>query len=277
MRIYGIDFTSAPCVRKPVTVAMCRFEGETLFMDALCSLECLDCFSNLLNCEGPWMAGLDFPFGLPRDFLEPLEWEPDWAGYVHAAGTMARADFRELVRSVTAEREPGQRYSLRAVDRLARAQSPMNVTRPPVGLMFHAGAPPLLASGATVVPLRAGDPERTVVEAYPKLVAEALIGRRPYKDESAPGPGDPRTDARAGLIEALATDGLVSRYGLSIRGLEPYAEELLADAAGDRVDALMCAVQAAWAWNLREEGFGMPREADTAEGWIADPVTAGVN
>lgn len=274
MRIYGIDFTSAPCARKPVTVAMCRLEGETLFMDALCALESLDCFSNLLNCDGPWMAGLDFPFGLPRDFLEPLDWDSDWEGYVGAAGAMARADFRELARSVAAQRTPGRRYALRVVDRLARAQSPMNVTRPPVGLMFHAGAPPLLASGATVVPLRAGDPERTVVEAYPKLVAEALIGNRPYKDEGACAAGVPRTEARAELIDALATDALGSHYGLAIRRLHDFADDLLADAKGDAVDALMCAVQAAWAWNLRDEGFGIPRGADAAEGWIADPVTA---
>jgi hypothetical protein len=274
VRIYGIDFTSAPCARKPLTVAMCRLEEQNLVLDALCALESLECFGNLLKCEGPWIAGMDFPFGLPRDLLEPLDWDADWERYVRAAGAMDRGEFRDRVRAVAAQRESGRRYSFRVVDRLANAQSPMNVTRPPVGLMFHAGAPPLLESGATVVPVRPGDPDRTVVEAYPKLVAEALIGRRPYKDEGSPRAGDPRTEARRDLVHALADDALGAHYGLRIGALDVFADELLDDAQGDRVDALMCAVQAAWAWNLRDDGFGIPMEADSAEGWIADPSTA---
>jgi hypothetical protein len=274
VRIYGIDFTSAPTSRKPLTVAMCRMEGDALYVDALCALESLECFGNLLNTPGPWMAGMDFPFGLPRSFLEPLHWKPDWESYVRAAGAMERNDFRDLARSVAAAREPGHKYCLREVDRLARAQSPMNVVRPPVGLMFHAGAPQLLASGATIVPVRAGDPDRIVVEAYPKLVAEALIGRRSYKDESDPMSGADRVAARTELVETLQGDTLDARYGFGLSGLAALASELVDDPRGDCVDALMCAVQAAWAWRLRDDGFGLPRGADTAEGWIADPVTA---
>ena len=275
MRIYGIDFTSAPTSRKPLTVAMCRVEGDALHVDALCALESLECFGNLLNTPGPWMAGMDFPFGLPRSFLEPVRWKPDWESYVSAAGAMARDDFRDLVKSVAAAREPGHKYCLREVDRMARAQSPMNVVRPPVGLMFHAGAPQLLASGATIVPVRAGDPDRTVVEAYPKLVAEALIGRRSYKDEKDPGHGRRPCCGENGTgRELLQGDTLETAYGLRAVGLSALADELCRRSSGDRVDALMCAVQAAWAWRLRDDGFGLPRGADVAEGWIADPVTA---
>lgn len=274
MRIYGIDFTSAPSPRKPLAVALCRLHGDTLRVDALCALESLDCFANLLRAAGPWMAGMDFPFGLPRGFVEPLDWGTEWESYVRAAAAMRRDDFRELVKSVAAARPPGRKYCLREVDRLARAQSPMNVVRPPVGLMFHAGAPRLLDCGATIVPVRPGDPERTVVEAYPKLVAEALIGRRPYKDESSAASGAHRVAARRALVDALAGDDLAAHYGLRLADLGALADELRDDAQGDRVDALMCAIQAAWAWRLRDEGYGLPDGAGITEGWIADPVTA---
>jgi hypothetical protein len=132
----------------------------------------------------------------------------------------------------------------------------------------------LLASGATVVPMHDGDPERTVLEAYPRLVAEALIGRRPYKEEKVAAPGEPRTIARAELVRALSGCGLSVAYGLRIEDLAVFEGELCEDASGDRVDAVMCAVQAAWAWTRRERGFGIPPGVDRAEGWIVDPATA---
>lgn len=276
MRVYGIDFTSAPSARKPLTCALCRLDGERLLLDALCAFESLECFGNLLCSEGPWVAGMDFPFGLPRGFLEPLAWPTRWERYVTQAASLPRARFKELVREAAAAREAGQRHARRRVDRLAGSQSPMNVVRPPVGLMFHAGAPPLLASGATVVPVHAGDPQRVAVEAYPRLVARALIGARPYKDEAKPGDGEPRTRARVELVRALGNGNgaLGERYGLVLEGLDAFAAELADEPSADRVDAVMCAVQAAWAWTRREQGYGLPADADPAEGWIADPATA---
>ena len=74
MRIYGIDFTSAPCAQKPITVALCRVEGEQLILDATAALESMECFHNLLASDGPWVAGMDFPFGLPRDCVPSMNW-----------------------------------------------------------------------------------------------------------------------------------------------------------------------------------------------------------
>jgi hypothetical protein len=34
----------------------------------------------------------------------------------------------------------------------------------------------------------------------------------------------------------------------------------------------LCAVQAAWAYREREEGYGVPQECDPNEGWIVDPA-----
>ena len=58
--------------------------------------------------------------------------------------------------------------------------------------------------------------------------------------------------------------------------VEPSLEaRLLDDPTGDRLDALLCAIQAAWAWGQRKSDFGTPNDLDTLEGWIADPSLVG--
>ena len=54
--------------------------------------------------------------------------------------------------------------------------------------------------------------------------------------------------------------------------LENVGETLADDPTGDRLDAFLCAVQAAWAWTHRASGYGAPPDLDPLEGWIADPV-----
>lgn len=274
MRVFGIDFTSAPSPRKPIHFAMCRLESGVLHLDGLCAFDVMDSFRNFLHMEGPWVAGMDFPFGLPREFLEPLNWRAEWCSYVARAASMRRGEFKELARAVSRDATAGRRYLKRRTDRLAGARSPMNVVQPPVGLMFHAGAPALLSSGVSVLPVREGCGERLVFEAYPRLVVEALIGRRSYKDEKSDDSGRARREARSQLLDALSGEAVAEHYGLGVSGLDGLRGELLDDLSGDRVDALMCSVQAAWAWQRRDRGYGFPDDVDAVEGWIADPATS---
>ena len=167
MRVFGIDFSSAPSTQKPITCAMCRLEADALVLDGLCEFDVIDSFKNFLAADGPWIAGIDFPFGLPREFLAPVNWQAEWSSYVSRAAAMDRTAFRELVRSVCSSSRAGQRYLKRKTDQLAAAQSPMNVVRPPVGLMFHTGAPALLSSGVSVLPMRHADRKRIVVDEHP--------------------------------------------------------------------------------------------------------------
>jgi hypothetical protein len=44
------------------------------------------------------------------------------------------------------------------------------------------------------------------------------------------------------------------------------------DPTGDQLDALLCAIQATWAWTNRHDGYGAPDAVDPLEGWIADPL-----
>jgi hypothetical protein len=47
--------------------------------------------------------------------------------------------------------------------------------------------------------------------------------------------------------------------------------EVVADPSGDKLDSVLCAVQAAWAYTRRANGYGIPANCDPLEGWIVDP------
>lgn len=45
------------------------------------------------------------------------------------------------------------------------------------------------------------------------------------------------------------------------------------DPSGDGLDALLCAIQAAWGYTERDHDFGAPASGyDRLEGWICDPA-----
>jgi hypothetical protein len=51
-----------------------------------------------------------------------------------------------------------------------------------------------------------------------------------------------------------------------------WREEFVVDPSADALDSLLCAVQAAWAFSKKNEGWGVPPECDPDEGWILDPA-----
>jgi hypothetical protein len=116
--------------------------------------------------------------------------------------------------------------------------------------------------------LREGDPTRLVVETYPGILARGLIRCRRYKQDTKAKQSLEQTRARRDLFDALLGGAAQARYGLHVSA----SERLLHDPSGDHLDALLCAVQAAWAWTRRDQGFGAPVGCDPLEGWIADPA-----
>lgn len=279
MRVYGVDFTSAPSRSKPIAVAECELEGDRLRVRDLLRLRSFEQLERGLERPGPWVAGLDFPFGQPRRLVRALGdrgWPPDWDGYVGRVAAMTRAEWGELLAMYRGFRPEGDKEHLRATDERARAKSPMKWYGVPLARMFYEGAPRLLRTPLDVRPCRpTGDP-RTVLEIYPALVARHLIGKRPYKEgkRSQNRPGGARRDARRKLVEGLRSPRLAERYGVSVDIGRFLAAGAVDDPRGDLVDAVLAAVQAAWAWRRRDDGFGIPAGADPAEGWIVDPATS---
>ena len=70
--LLGVDFTSAPSRRKPITVARGRLQGPVLRFERLDVCTDFPAFEAALAEPGPWLGAFDFPFGLPRPFVEHL-------------------------------------------------------------------------------------------------------------------------------------------------------------------------------------------------------------
>lgn len=264
-RLRGVDFTSAPSRRKSITVAHGRRVADVVRLDRLDALEDWPSFEALLTEAGPWLAVFDFPFGLPRTFVEALD-----------LGTSAQAvsnnlqrrcaqrmDFRSLVDAWSATQAPGARLPHRKTDGAmpgTTSTSPLQTRYVPVGFMYFEGLPRLLRAGLNLPGLHAGDPQRIGLEGYPGLLAHELIGRRSYKNRDEPD----RLIARKDIVEALEQGR--TRLGLRLKLSNAQRESLVSDASGDRLDAALCLLQAGWA--SVHPDHGLPRNVDPVEGWI---------
>lgn len=276
MRIYGIDFTSAPGRGKALTCAACEVEGDTLSLEWLCLWETFCGLKHILGSEGPWVAAIDFPFGLPVEFVNEMQWPPAWADYVGALPHDKDA-FCQVVRDFKLRQPDGLKNLKRCVDEKARSASPLNIDNPPVGKMFFQGAPRLLLSPASIEPVRPIPGEsRIVVEGYPALVVRHLCGehlrdKRKYKGRRKEQREDCRA-LRSTILDRLRNCG---HYGVTVDIPDDLQEKIVADRDGDLLDALLAAVQGAWAWRQGAPAYGLPADAPRLEGWIADPAVCG--
>jgi hypothetical protein len=108
------------------------------------------------------------------------------------------------------------------------------------------------------------------LEGYPGLLAREVLGRRSYKSDTRAKQTAEREVARRDLIDGLATGR--SRLGLQLELTSAQREALIADATADRLDAVLCLMQAGWA--AGRPGFGRPAETDPLEGWIVSSPLA---
>ncbi len=228
-------------------------------------------FEDFLQRQGPWVCGMDFPFGQPRSLVAALGWPESWEGYVREVGTLPKKQFEGKIRADMALRPAGSKWRYRLADRRSGSSSAMMLFRVPVGKMFYQGAPRLLASGVRVEPCRHNGDGRVAVEAYPAVVARRFLGRTAYKRDGVPDTPE-RRSARETLLQGLESAVLRDVYGFTVEMDASWREEFVSDPSADALDSLLCAVQAAWAYGKRDEGYGVPPECDTDEGWILDPA-----
>ena len=264
--LLGVDFTSAPSRRKPITVARGRLEGAgRLRLERLDALPDFAAFEALLAEPGPWLGGFDLPFGLPRELVESLGWPAEWAALMRHVERLSRAELREAFAAFCAARPVGGKFAHRACDGPAGSSPSMKWVNPPVAFMLHAAAPRLLAAGVSLPSVgQAGDGERVALEAYPGLLARELIGTRSYKSDTPARQTAERLIARKDLVDALEQGR--TRLALRLRLSHAQRDALVADPSGDRLDAVLCLVQAAWAGGRAD--YGLPVERDRLEGWI---------
>jgi hypothetical protein len=264
LRIYGVDFTCAPRRAKPITVAVGVFSKKHLQLEAIERLSTFAEFEAMLARPGPWVGGFDLPFSLPQELVRDLRWPASWPELMAHCATLSRQQLREILDKYRATRPVGSKYAHRATDYPAGSSSPMKLVNPPVALMFHEGAPRVLASGAHVPALIEGDRERVALEAYPGLLVRKQLGiRGSYKSDTKADHTPARRSARRRIVDALK---IGKPLGIRLIVQPRLERAMVAEGSADLLDAAICAVQAAWA--ATRPRYGIPADAPAGEGWI---------
>lgn len=263
MRIVGIDFTSAPKRDKPIVVADCTAEEKRLVLKRFLEFADWPAFEHWLGEDGEWIGGFDFPFGLPRRFVQAQGWPLDWPGMVQACVQGGKERFVEdAMQAFQAAKQVEDKH--RATDLVARSESPLKTkANPPVGRMFYEGSWRLLTSRLRVPGLHQTNSGKIAVEAYPGLVI-SRFGERYYKNDKARSAEG--NDAARRRILAKLEEGCIESMSCAVTVPGLLAERMHHE-SGDWLDAVLCAVQAHWAWR-QGPSFGLPEKVDPVEGWI---------
>jgi len=266
LRLLGVDFTCAPSRKKPITVARGRLVGAVLKLEALDKLFTLPAFEGLLHENGPWLGAFDFPFGLPREFVDSQTLGDSTQSVIAELQRRCpnRMAFRSLVDAWGNARPKGRRLVHRRTDAVmpgVSSTSPLQTRYVPVGFMYFEGLARLVSAGVHIPQMHAGDAGRVALEGYPGLLAHELLGRRSYKNSTEPD----RLIARKDLVEALEQGR--TRLGLRLKLSHAQRERMVDDASGDLLDAALCLMQAAWC--AKQPHAGLPADMDPVEGWIA--------
>ncbi len=269
--LIGCDFSSSPSKRKPIVVAQGLINGQRVQLQSLLRFDTFTGFAEWLQQPQAWVGGFDLPFGLPRELVQTLNWPTDWLACVQHFTRLSRDDIRQTFKAFCDARPVGGKFAHRATDGPAGSSPSMKWVNPPVAFMLHAGVPVLLQAGVTFAGLHAPEKDkgqRVALEAYPGLLARELIGNTSYKSDDKAKQTPERLIARKQLLQALELGQ--TRLNLHLKLSHAQHDTLVADASGDSLDAVLCMVQAAWAWQQHQAGhacYGLP-PFDPLEGWI---------
>ncbi|MBA7472360.1 hypothetical protein ES707_07684 [subsurface metagenome] len=130
----------------------------------------------------------------------------------------------------------------------------------------------LLRSPCTVIPFRVGcGGAGIIVEGYPKLVAVKAIGRQGYKSDLPAPKNAHHQEFRNSILKWIQSPAAQRVYGTGVGIAESVVSDCLDDPKGDKLDAVLCVIQAAWSLSKRQARFGVPDDCDLLEGWIVDP------
>ena len=274
--ILGVDFTSAPTARKPITMAVGRWlpaEPVPVYrLEEVRGLASLGGFEAAIRADGPWVGGFDLPFGQPRSLIEHERWPTEWPEFVRFYCAQPREALRDTFKRWCAGRPTGDKFAWRKADKPAGSSPAMRWTNPPVAWMMHAGIGRMLDAGLVFPAHRHGpalrprpaDSAGIALEAYPGFTVRRVC-RRPYKSDARAGQTAERAEQRRLILRGL----VAGSAGLDITlDISPaWSRRLLDDGSGDLMDAVICGLQAAHAAALPD--FGLPADLDPLEGWIA--------
>jgi len=262
-QLHGIDFTSAPSRRKAITVATGTATNKGYSLHSLTAFHCFSEFEHWLHRPGRWIGVFDMPFSLPRELVETLGWPTQWALLMEHFASLSRAEIRATFQAFCNARPSGRKFAHRDTETHAGSSSSMKWVNPPVAYMLHAGVPRLVQAGVTLFGLHPGDTARIALEGYPGLIVRSIT-KHSYKNDDVRKQTEVRRAARLMILKKLQAGD----YPLGVRlDANEHIPALLEDGTGDLLDAAICGLLAAWAWERRETNFGLP-VFDPLEGWI---------
>ncbi len=292
--ILGLDFTSAPSKQKPITLAWCELNTTTniLALSHFDSIDSLNLWSDWLDRESgdphsSWIGAFDFPLGQPVVWLQELGWvhldknghypSNAWEQAMQRFSEMSKQEFEALIHNDIATRPMGDKFRFRLTDRMTRSSSPMKLHYPPVGKMFFQGACQLYKRPFSIWPCRVNQHPKTVFEGYPALLARRW-SKVPYKTDTPKSASQNHQQSRKDIIKGLLRDTFTAEFGFKLILKPDQSELLLADSRGDYLDALLCAVEASWAYLQGAPDYGLSKALSTLEqaqvsqeGWIIFP------
>lgn len=268
--VLGIDFTSAPSARKPITVAVGHQDtAHSVYrLEEVRELASMPAFEAFLDGDmPPWLGGFDLPFGQPRQLIEHEGWPTDWAAFVRFYCGLPRDALRATFKRWCDARPAGGKFAWRRADKPAGSSPAMRWANPPVAWMMHAGIGRMVDAGLAFPAHRhAGRTActRVALEAYPGFTARQVC-RTSYKSDAAAGQTADRAANRRSILQALVAGSAGLDVALAIT--PAWSRRLLDDGSGDLLDAVICGLQAAHAATL--PAYGLPASVDPLEGWIA--------
>ena len=278
--LIGCDFSSSPQKRKPIVVAIGAMHSGVVKLERLEKYESLVAFQVFLkqpcSTEVKCVGGFDLPFGLPREWVEYMQWPLTWPECMTLYASYSREELRQFFKQFCDSRPAGAKFAHRATDVPAGSSPSMKWVNPPVAWMMHVGVPLLRAAQWTLPGMCEGRPDRVALEAYPGLLAREIVKHRSYKSDDKAKQTPDRWLARKDILHAL--DLGQTRLGLRLKLSAAQHDSLLLDGSGDSLDAVLCLVQAAWAHQQHEQAmasgpYGLP-EFDPLEGWIVSALKA---
>jgi hypothetical protein len=286
-QIVGVDFTSAPSWKKPITWATGFLDPtqKQLIIQTIDYFEHFEAFEAHLKSTQNWFGAFDFPFGQAESWLRQAQLPLNWSDSMAYFDSLRKVGFEALIKHSMARSPVGEKLHFRPTDRVTRSSSPMKLFYPPVGKMFYEGARRLWQADVSVLPCRelpdAVCRGRYAVEGYPALVARYCLKdalSQSYKSDDSKKDSPDKRAARQTIVDTMFKSefaaGLQNRYGVSlVWACEVDLEKtLIAPCSADALDAVLCCLQAAYSYGQGPEGlFGIPNGVNPNEGWIVDP------
>ncbi|MBM3488334.1 MAG: hypothetical protein FJX67_17155 [Alphaproteobacteria bacterium] len=235
-RFLSVDFSAARDAGHAIWIATGEADGDRLVVTALVSAAALPdggrdaaaahrALRAALAGAGEAIAGLDFPFGLPRALVPERSWTEFAAAFATRYGDAET--FRAAMRRAADERELKRRTDIAA--RVPFSAYNIRLYRQTWYGIAAVLAPLRTADAIRVVPMEAvvsGKP--AVVEASPASTLKAAGLYTPYK-------GAGRRDARRRILAGLGALGLAP--------LAPsFARIAVENPGGDALDAVIAAL-----------------------------------